>query len=670
MGYFDVPIDFGTLVLPTLLTVVGSAYATHVVARHREEIDAGGTPGDIAYRVIRHLGTPVLVTALTTVLGFASLIVYRIEAIQHLGVFSVFGISALFVLALTFVPAVLTLLRVPQTGTGREPESAWLTGGLERLGRFDMRHRKTVIAASAIVLVFFTWGIRYMRVDTNYARYFSEDSPVREASRVIADHLGGSVAFLVAVDGPEPDSITRLDTLRRIAALEDFIDRLPGIDHTTSVVDYVKTLHRAFHDDDPAYFGLPDTDAGVQQYLLLLDPETIEDVVNADSSRATIVVRSRLVGSTALREAITSIRRFAADVFPEGYPVHTTGNVVLLNRTADDLSRGQVQSFVIALAVVFAILSLVFLSVRFGLVAMVPNLIPIVIFFGLLGWLNIPLSISTAVIASISLGIGVDEAVHLLAEFNHHVRKAADQEEAVLGALRSVGPPIVYATTALVLGFLVPAWSNFAPVRQFGLLSAVTVATSLLADLLLLPALLATARFVTLWDVLTVKLGRAPHETIPLFNGLRASQARIAALMGRLRTVGPAERIVARGEPGDEMYVLIRGSAQVLAGADGQEIALRTVTRGDVVGEMGLLRGQPRTAEVRALEETDLLVVNERFLQVLRRRYPRIATTVFFNLIRIVSDRLQETTEQLVARRTAAADASGKDAARRAGAGP
>lgn len=103
--------------------------------------------------------------------------------------------------------------------------------------------------------------------------------------------------------------------------------------------------------------------------------------------------------------------------------------------------------------------------------------------------------------------------------------------------MRTVDPPVLYATAALTFGLLVPAWSNFVPIRQFGVLSALTVAVSLLADLLLLPALLSTARFVTLWDVLTVKLGHAPHETIRLFHGLRPAQARIATAMGRLRTV-------------------------------------------------------------------------------------------------------------------------------------
>jgi predicted RND superfamily exporter protein/CRP-like cAMP-binding protein len=646
MGFFDVPIDVGTLVLPTLLMIIGSTYATHVVARYYEEAVPCERGADVVHRVVRHLGAPVLVTALTTVCGFAALAVYRIAAIRHLGLFMAFGITGLLVLALTFVPAVLTLLPAP-AARGGPRGSTRLAGALERLAAFDLRHRTAILAVTAAVLAVCVWGLRFVRIDTSYPSYFPERSPIREAMRAIGAHLGGAAVFLVTVDSPEPGAVTRLDTLRRIAALEDFVDRLPGVDRTTSVVDYVKTLHYALHDDDPAYFGLPDTDAGVQQYLLLLDPEMLEGLVDAEGTRAAIVVRSRIASSRATAEVVEAIGRFAAGAFPSPFTVHTTGTIVLLDRTADALSHGQVQSVVLSLVVVFAVLSLQFLSLRYGLVAMVPNLVPIFVFFGLLGWLDIPLSLATAMIAAISIGLGVDEAVHLLAEFNQHVRREADQAAAVRAALRTVGPPVLYATAALTLGLLVPAWSSFAPIRQFGVLSAVTVAVSLLADLLLLPALLSTARFVTLWDVLTVKLGHAPHETIRLFHGLRPAQARIAAAMGRLRTVPAGEAVVVRGAPGEEMYVVLRGRAAVLAAVDQALVRVETIGRGDVLGEMGLVRHAPRTAEVRALEEIELLVVDERFLRVLRRRYPRIAATVLLNLTRILSDRLQHTTELL-----------------------
>jgi hypothetical protein len=644
MAYLDVPVDIGTLVLPTLLIAVGNAYATHVVARYGEERAAGDDPREIARRTVAHLGTPVLVTALTTVFGFASLVVYRIAAIRHLGSFSVFGITVLFVLALTFTAAVLALLR-PQALAAR-PAAASSAGrlgaALDRLGRFDMRHRTALIAGAVVVLAAFAWGIRHLRVETSYQSYFPEDSPVGAAAAAVLRHLGGGQkTFFVVIDGPGANAFSRRDTLQRIAALQDFIDRLPGVARTTSLADYVMLLHRVFHDNDPAYYALPDTDAGVEQYLLLLDPDTIEGVTTADYSRAAIIVRSNLFSSADMAAAIGKIERFAADAFPREFSVRPTGTAVLLDRTADSLAQGQLQSVFTALVVVFAILSVQFLSPRFGLVAMVPNLVPIVVFFGVLGWLGISLNLATAMIASISLGIGVDEAVHLLAEFNHHVRRHADQRAAILAALQTVGPPVVYSTAALTVGFLVLCGSSFVPLRQFGAFSALNVAGSLVSDLVLLPAILVSARFVTLWDVLGLKLGGAPEEEIPLLRGLRPSQARVAVLMGVLKVVPRGRRIVTQGELADEMYVVIEGRARIERASGGRRTTLGEVRRGDVVGEMGLLRQRPRSADVIASDDTELLVVDERFFEVLRRRYPRIAATILFNLTRLLSDRLE-----------------------------
>jgi CRP-like cAMP-binding protein len=153
-----------------------------------------------------------------------------------------------------------------------------------------------------------------------------------------------------------------------------------------------------------------------------------------------------------------------------------------------------------------------------------------------------------------------------------------------------------------------------------------------------------------LWDLLFVKLGKDPHKTIPLFHGLRRTQARIAVLLGTLQRVAAGEAAVRRGEIGESMYVIVNGRADVVVtGPDGRRRPVRRLGRGDVFGEMGFVRRQQRTADVMALEDLELLAVDERFLKRLQRRYPRIASTVFLNLARVLSDRLENTTERFAA---------------------
>ena len=647
MGFLDSSINIITLSLPTFLLAVGNAYATHIVARHHEELRVDGDPVEAARRTIAHIGTPVLVTALTTVLGFGALLVYHIEAIRNLGIFAVFGISSLFLLALTLTPALLSLLAAPPPAPEGSKVEEWLQRVLEGIGRFSIDHRAAVGVGALAIVALFAWGSRYIEVETTYLTYFPKEDPVRQSVEAVNEHLGlGDAAFFVVIDGPETDSITRLSSLQRIAALQDYIERFPQVKSTASIVDYMKLLHRTLHDNDPAYYGLPDTDAAIAQYMLLLDPETLGDVLSGDSSRGAILVRTNIHVSRTMNELVGKIEEFAAGVFPPPFAVHATGTRVALDRTADDLANGQVGSLIAAMTIVFAVLTLQFLSPRFGLVAMGPNLVPIVVFFGLLGWTGTPLGMATAMIASVALGIGVDEAVHLLASFNQNVRQSADQRGAVLAALRGVGPPLVYNTASLLFGMLTLLASNFVPLQQFGVFTALNVVLSLVTDLVLLPAILVSTRFVTLWDVLSLKLGGAPQEEIPLFHGLTPSQARVAALMGVLKDVGPGTKIAEQGAPSDEMYVLIRGRARIERAGGGRTIVLREIGRGDVVGEMGVVRRRPRTADVTALEDCELLVVDERFLTTLRARYPRIAATVLFNLAHILSDRLETADER------------------------
>jgi len=379
-------------------------------------------------------------------------------------------------------------------------------------------------------------------------------------------------------------------------------------------------------------------------------PTTFSSVVTPDFRRTSILVRTRLAGTRAVQQTLDAIRTHVERHFPADLRVETTGSLVLVNRTAESIVRGQLDGLGLALVSIFIVMSLMFLSMRIGLLAVIPNVVPIVIFFGILGWCGIYLNLGTSLIAATSLGLAIDSTIHYMARLNRELKGETDQSAAIRRALRGVGAPILYATSALMLGFLAFALSSFVPIRDFGLLSSLTLGTSLLTNLALLPALLATQKIITLWDLVGVSLGRDPTTTIPLFEGLRPSQARVVVLMGEVRRFQPGEHIIRLGEEGNEMFVLLGGTADVLIGADGggrQRVA--RLARGDVVGEMGLVRHNVRGADVVAETPVEVLAVDERFLRRIQRRYPRIAARVFLNLTRILSDRLEQSNARAVA---------------------
>jgi hypothetical protein len=328
--------------------------------------------------------------------------------------------------------------------------------------------------------------------------------------------------------------------------------------------------------------------------------------------------------------------------------VALTGTLVLLTGTTSDIVAGQIESLTIALGVIFIVMSAMFLSTRIGLLAILPNVLPILIFFGVMGQMGILLNLGTSLIAAISLGIAVDSTIHYMARLNLELKGETDQAAAITRALRTVGVPIVYTTVALFFGFLTFGFSSFVPIQNFGILTGITMATSLVANLVLLPAVLGTTKIITLWDLVGVKLGEDPASTIPLFAGLRPSQARVVVLMGEAKRYRAGEAIVRRGDPGEEMYVILDGSTEVWAGDGAGRRWLTDLKRGDVFGEMGFVRRSERTADVIAKTDVEVLAIDQRFLERVQRRYPRIASKVFLNLTRLLSNMVERTTRQVV----------------------
>jgi predicted RND superfamily exporter protein len=636
-------INMGTLVLSPLLMVIGIASGIHLLSQYYLEARPGREAREVVAATVEHVRAPVVVAALTTLVGFGALILTPMQAIRDFGVYAVVGIGVVLLAVFSVVPAALVLLRVPAPAPATEEEPPWLTRQLRTIGLFAIRHRRAVLAASVLVCLASVWGISRVRVETDYLGFFSPDSDIRQEGKAIADGLAGTQPIYIVLDGNGPNTVTRLETLEGLRALQEFIDGQHGVDKTMSLLDYLRLVRGALRPEERG--TLPASQAEIEQFLLLVDPDQTRSLVNDDRSRANLIVRSRLTRSVDVRAFVDRVKEFAATRFPADVSVHPTGTAVLLALSADALVWGTVLGLWQELAVLLALLSILFLSVRAGIIALIPNVVPTILLFGLMGWTGISLNVSTCMIAAIAIGIAIDDTIHLLTTFNAGLRETGSQEQAILRALSTVGQAAVFIAATLAAGFLIVTLSSFQPVRHFGMLSAATMGIALAVELFLTPALLTTTKLITLWDMLYVKLGSEPQKQVPLFAGLREFQAKIVTLMARLAATPAGQLIATRGEVRPEMYVLLEGRAAVER-PDGRG-RLRMVGRGDVVGEMGLVRAQARSADVVALEDTEYLVVDERFLQRLRRRYPRIAATVFFNLTRILSDRLERTTDDL-----------------------
>jgi CRP-like cAMP-binding protein len=323
-----------------------------------------------------------------------------------------------------------------------------------------------------------------------------------------------------------------------------------------------------------------------------------------------------------------------------------TGSAVLLFRVLDDVSWGQFTSLASAFLQIYLVLVLMFMSFRVGLLALLPNAVPIFAYFGVLGFTGITLNPMTSLVGSLALGVVVDDTIHFFHRFNLEARRLADERKAAGEALRALIRPVTFTTVGLCAGFLVLTLSEQRPQVQFGLLASVIFAFGWLCDALLSPALLSGVRIVTLWDVLRLDLGEKPQEDIELFHGLSLRQARIFALMSEIRNLPAGERLFGEGDRGDGMFVILSGTLVPWVDREGRRVEFPPMGRGAVVGETGLFGGT-RTATVDATSDALLIRFDEDDLKRLRRRYSPIAATVYWNLNRIQAKRLKRMTEDV-----------------------
>ncbi len=648
---FSGALNVVTVLLPALLGTVGLSYVLYVVAEWREHVAhlAPGSDKKTALaEVVRKIFLPILVGGGTTVAGFASLGISPIPAIREFGIYSVIGVLATMLASLTVAPALLSFTRLPRAAPAEASAAArpsLVDRAVAWLAVFDVRNRKAIFAVAIGIVVLSALGATRLRVGTDYMGGFKPTSPVRVGFEAVNAKLEGANPFSVIVQADYSDAFKDPANLREVEKLQAWLEAQPEIGGTTSLVDYLKLINRGFHENDPAYLAVPATREETGQLFFFGGSEELERFVDSRFQIANVLVRARVIDSAEMAELITRIEARLGEL-PGRLTATPTGNPVLLNRALDGIMRGQAWSMVTALLLIYVMLSLMFLSPRIGLVALIPNVMPIAVYFGALGFTGITLNPSTTLVGPMALGIAVDDTIHFIDRFTREARRLADERLAAAAALQAVARPASATALALCLGFLVLATAESQTAIQVGAMAALALGFAWLTDVFLTPALCSGVRIATLWDVLTLDLGPEPQRELPLLAGLSPRRAKLVALMSSVLDVRAGERVIRQGDRGEELYVVIDGKLRAFVDEPGGAVELRSHGRGDVIGEVGLFHAT-RTANVEATTDARLLRVTQASLDRLSRRFPRTASVVHRNLNEILATRLADVTARL-----------------------
>ena len=487
--------------MPVLLIAVGVADSVHVISEFRVFHAELGDRREAIRRTLYLVGAPCLLTSLTTAAGFAAMSFAPIKAIAHFGAYSAAGVMAAFVLTLTLLVVFLTLGRRERKAATAE-ELLRAKGGrafqgvLQAIALFDLRHRKAILAVTTLVFAVSAVGVTKLSVESNFLNEFGRDLPVRNTTAFVDRVMGGTLTFSYLIETDEEGGIKDPKVLREVQRLQAEAERYGGIVRKTySIADFIKDINRTFHEGDPSYYVLPDSRDLIAQYLLLYEMsggEEAEDYVSIDYSRTRLEIRSTMANSTEMRRLVDHLDRYLSQEPFVASHASLTGMGALWLKLMDYITRSQIIGFLLAFVAITVMMCLLFRSVKTGLLAMAPNLTPVLLTLGGMGWTGVPLDYVRLLIAPVAIGIAVDDTIHHVTRFRHEFSRTGNYREALLLSMADVGRALFITSVVLVCGFLVFVLSVMDSQVSFGLLLASTIVLALLADFILMPALVVT----------------------------------------------------------------------------------------------------------------------------------------------------------------------------------
>ena len=653
MGWLGVPLNILSAMIPSLIIVIGSTEDTHMMAAFFRRLAESteretGSSTDERHQAIRymakHTGLPMLLTVLTTFLGFSANLFGDITLIQQFAIASSLAILFNGIVTILVVPPLLAKFG-KRMGAGKTAEEMYGNNLPDRIietfrvsqDRFPI----VVLTVTFLLCSFFTWQASHLYVTNDPLSYFPEDKPLIQETRAIHEDLAGIKVFFVTLEAEVENAFLEPENITRLSEIQAFLDKQAVFDTTISLADHLQYVDQEFQGE----FGnatLPQSRQLIAQYLMFFHRSEIESYVSHDYRVANIVVRHNINDSHTLNRYITELKEAVTLISGPGITARVVGENLLVNSAAESLMVSQVQALLLLLGLIFVLMSIMFTSFKGGAIAMIPSIIPITLMFGIMGLLDIPLNPGTAMVAVIAVGIAIDGTIHLLAHYNELCRTTADYEGAVYQAVQQVATPLIVSSLALALGFGILLFSNFTIVAQFGALAAATMLISIFANLLITPIIMTRIRLVGLYQIIAIKVNQEVLERSPLFTGMSNYERRKAILISEIHEFNAGDKLVEQGDIGRNMYMILEGEASVERRDGDSSRVLAELNAGQVFGEVGYIRAIERTADVVARTPVSALNFEYERMQKDLKFFPNIVAKLNFNISGILGERLAD----------------------------
>lgn len=509
MSLLGLAIKIPTQIMPSFLLAVSVGASVHVLAvfyRHLQKLqteEANPMPpieakqASIVY-ALGHSGLAIVMTSLTTAAGLASFANAEVAPIADLGLVAAIGVLISLLYTIVMLPTLLSIIplkaQTHQRATQRHERMDNLLLGI---ADFSVNRRKLVLGISLLIIAVGVAGALQVRFSHKPFEWFPKEHPVREATDFIDQRMRGASTVEVVIDTGEENGLYSPVRLDKLAELQTEINQIDRgelfIGKTMAVTDILKEINQALNENRSAYYTIPDDRGLIAQEFLLFSnsgSDDLEDWVDSGFSKARFTAKMPWVDAIYYIDFTKELNQRFSEAL-DNSDITVTGMATLLGRTMGASIHSMANSYVWAAAIITVMMILLIGDIRIGLISMIPNLTPIILTLGIMGWLDLPLDLFTMLIGSIAIGLAVDDTIHFMHNYRRYHHDTGNVLEAVRSTLLTTGRAMLVTTVVLSIGFFIFTFSTLSNLFNFGILTGATIFFALLADFFLAPALMA-----------------------------------------------------------------------------------------------------------------------------------------------------------------------------------
>jgi len=493
MGLFGLPMNGFTAIMPALLIAIGSTEDTHIFSEYLTGFQKTGARREAIYYTIDNISLPLFLTGLTTFFGFLAISLNKILILKQFGIVCAFGLFANPLITFLVAPIFLKYFGPQKAVSGGyvteliDTAFNGLTRTIKHLVDFYRRRTFIVITGGILLTGLFSLGIS---VENDIMAVFKPSSEPVRFNRQLNEEIASTRNFVIHIKSKTVGAFNEPDALARLAAIQASMRQKDWCDLTTSIVDYLLVMNREMHDGDETYKTIPKSSNLIAQYLLIMPREGTETFITNDAGEASIVVRYQVKPPNTFQEIIEQASKIVEEHLTPEFDFHITGESILTMKGSRTLIIGQVLSLSFTLIVVFLLMSMLFGGFKAGLVSMIPNVLPIIFLFGIMGLFGIPLNPGSSMAAVIVIGIAVDDTIHFMSCYYKERQRLPSRDQAIHACIRHEIRPITATSLGLAIGFGTLMLSSLTPLMHFGFLAASVMLSALITDLLIMPIIL------------------------------------------------------------------------------------------------------------------------------------------------------------------------------------